>query len=126
MKFGLFNDDYGLIYVGTVDEINQYWSDFSDDYDEGALENSKMFLIDDPVGYDLDGGEIDIESDHERFVLLDGDDCQVFSGTKDEVVEYCREWWEENGEDWDFPFETVVPVTESVSFSVMENEIVID
>jgi hypothetical protein len=123
MKYGLFNEDEGLLQVGTIEEINEFWSDFSDDYETDSLQ---MFVADEPVDFNMDEGNIEIESEHDRFVLLDGDDCQVFSGTRSEVEEYCREWWEENGDDYDFSFETVVPLTETVSFSIEDGTIVID
>ena len=128
MKYALI-DSYGEnITVGTIEEINDYWSDFSEDHggDETLTDSKLLRLEDEPVSFELEEDNIIIDSDENNFILLDADECYVFSGNISQVKDFYQKWYENYGQDYDFTAESIYALTDSISFSANNGIILID
>lgn len=132
MRFVLLDSSNELLTVGTIEEINEYWAYFSNDYGgDDALKNMKMFLLgEDPVSFEFNDYIIIIDSDESNFVLFDADDVAIHVGDVEFIKRLFKKQYDDYYEDYgDYSFfnvETIYWYSVSVSFSVSDGVITID
>jgi len=132
MRFVLLDSSGELVTVGTIEEINEFWSEFSDDYGgDDALENMKMFILgEDPVSFEYNEDIIIIDSDESDFVLFDADDVAIHVGDVDFIKRLYKKQYDDYYEDYgDYSFfnvETIYWYAVQASFSVSDGVITIN